>query len=64
MVEDSILNQGQTWSNKFQFDLDCDVIVFLGSLCGVVGFGVFCFAAVVVGWWGVLVCLGFLVFGF
>jgi len=47
VVEGSVLNQGQIWSNKLQFGLHWDLIVFLGSLCGGVGFGVFCFAAAV-----------------
>ena len=53
MVEGCILNQGQIWSSKLQFDLHWGLIVFLGSLRGVVGFGDFCFAAVVGGfcWW-------------
>lgn len=52
MVEGSILNQGQIWSTKLQFDLHWELIIFLGNLCGGVGFGVFCFAAAAVGCWG------------
>lgn len=43
VVESSTLNQGQVWSNKLQFDLLCEQIVFLESLRVVVGFFVlFC----------------------